>query len=597
MRAAPTPIDEADRLQALASYEILDTLPDPRFDVFARIAADLYGVPISLISLVDEHRQWFKAGVGLYDTETPREMAFCAHAILAPSEVMVVEDALQDARFTDNVLVAGSPGIRFYAGAPIVSPEGHALGTLCIIDRAPRSLDTHGRRRLADLATGVGSLLEAHRSAIYLRRAATQDPLTGLANRLLFDPCLDAAAQGAQSGPVCAVLCLDLDRFKAVNSQFGHAGGDTVLRAAGARLLDAIRPCDLAARLGGDEFAVLLQGPFDQEAPRALAARIINALAAPLRLNGHDIPICASIGFAVAPFDGLDGPTLLRAADTALYRAKNAGRGVTVGHQDALPLPFVQTNALLDELREAIDAGTFTLNWQPYFDLRSDRVRGHEALIRWHRPRHGLVSPDVFIPIAETSGIIHKLDAWVLEKACCEAAMWPAAHTVSVNVTPATFCTADLPRMVSNVLTRTGLAPNRLALEITERTTIDRPDLVRERIDELHRLGVQIALDDLGSGYSALGHLKEFNFDTVKLDRSFIRDIGHNARSEAIARALIQLGHAIGMAICAEGIETERQLAFLRANGCDLAQGFLLGKPTRVPQFTASRALALDGLP
>lgn len=586
------PIDEADRLQALACYEILDTPPDPRFDVFARIAADLYSVPISVISLIDEHRQWFKAGVGLDITETSRELAFCAHAILAPSEVMVVEDARQDSRFTDNALVTGAPGIRFYAGAPIVSPEGHALGTLCIIDCAPRSLDISGRQRLADLATGVGALLEAHRSAIHSHRVATQDPLTGLANRLLFDPRLDLAAQGAQSGPVCAVLCLDLDRFKAVNDQFGHAGGDTVLRAAGARLLGAIRPCDLAARLGGDEFAVLLQGPFDREAPRALAARLINALAAPLRLHGQDTSICASIGFAVAPSDGADGPTLLRAADVALFRAKDAGRGVIVGYQDALPLPFVQTNTLLDELREAIDAGTFTLDWQPYFDLRSDRVRGHEALIRWHRPRHGLVSPDVFIPVAETSGVIHKLDAWVLEQACREAAMWPAAQTLSVNITPSTFCTADLPYMVSNVLTRTGLAPDRLALEITERTTIDRPDLVRERIDELHRLGVQIALDDLGSGYSALGHLKEFNFDTVKLDRSFIRDIGHSTRSEAIARALIQLGHAIGMTICAEGIETEAQLAFLRSNGCDLAQGFLLGRPTRVPQFAASQAPA-----
>jgi len=597
MPAAPLPDDEAGRLDALLAYAVLDTPSDPRVDVFVRVAAGMYGVPISLVTLVDSGRSWSKAAFGLEPAAAPREHAFCAHAILRPQEVMVVDDLAGDPRFAANPLVTGAPGVRFYAGAPICSPDGHALGTLCILDRTPRTLDAAGRRHLQELAVGVGAVLDLHRTTMRLHRAATHDPLTGLANRAGFEPALQDAVEAARDGAPCAVLCLDLDGFKQVNDRLGHAAGDAVLRAAAARLQDALRPGDLAVRLGGDEFAVLLRGPFAPDLPRTLARRLIDAFNLPLHLDGAELRVPTSIGYAVTRA-GTDAATLLRNADAALYRAKAAGRGAAAGHGDppAAPRPgSLAVPTLHADLRDAIDTGAFTLVWQPYHDLLTGRVCGHEALLRWLRPGHGPVAPDVFIAEAEAGGLTHDLDAWVLDAACHAAQAWPMAHDVAVNITPSSFCAAGFPAQVARALARTGLAPGRLMLEVTERMAIDRPDLARQRILELHGLGVKVALDDFGSGYSALACLKDFAFDKVKLDREFIRDVGHGKaadtqdlagqrmRSEAIARAVIGLGRSIGVPVCAEGVETEGQLAFLIANGCHMAQGFLLGRPVRDP--------------
>lgn len=585
MPAAPLPFDEVARLRVLSSYEVLDSPPDPRIDVFVRVAAQLFDVPMSAVSLIDKDRQWFKAAVGMDVKETLRDLAFCSHAILAPSEVLVIEDATRDPRFADNLLVTGAPDIRFYAGAPIVDREGYALGTMCIIDDKPRTLDETGRRRLADLATGVGSALDLHRRMVQMQREATHDPLTGLANRTLFDPSLDAAVEDAKAGKQCAVLCLDLDRFKAVNDRLGHAASDEVLRAVADRLRANLRRCDVVARLGGDKFAVLLRGPVLPGTPRELATRLVEAFAAPLHVNGEAVALRTSIGFAVAPGDGMEGSTLLRAADIALYRAKAAGRGMVVGHHDKLAVRSRRHDCMLNDLRKAIDAGAFTLNWQPCIEARSGRTYGQETLIRWTRPEHGPVSPDTFVALAERSGLAGKLDAWVLEAACSRAAAWPVPQHVAVNVTPVSFCAGDLPRRVAAVLARTGLPPGRLVLEVTEGMALERYDVGRERIEELHRLGVRVALDDFGTGYSALSCLQEFAFDTVKLDRSFIRDIGRNARSEAVVRSVIQLGRSVGMTVCAEGVETLDQLVFLKENDCDLVKGSLLGAPAACPQF------------
>lgn len=585
MRVAPSPIDEIARLKALATYNIMNTPPDPRIDVFVRMAAQFYDVPMSFVSLLDKDRQWLKAAVGIDVRETPRELAFCAHAILSPLDVLVIEDATRDPRFADNPLVTGAPEIRFYAGAPILDREGYALGTLCIVDNKPRTLDKRGRDRLADMAVGVGSTLDLHRSTLRLQRAATHDLLTGLANRALFDPSLEAAVNEAYVGKQCAVLCLDLDGFKAVNDRLGHATGDAVLRVAADRLRASVRSCDLVARQGGDEFAVFLPGPVLPGTVRDVATRIIDAFAAPLQVNGEGVALRTSIGFAVAPDDATEGAALLRAADAALYRAKSAGRGRVVGHQDERSANAGRRDRMLDALQEAIDAGRFALAWQPCLEARSGRTCGQEALIRWSQPGYGPVSPETFVALAERSGLIRRLDAWVLETACRQASAWPVPQRVAVNVTPISFCAGDLPDLVANVLARTGLAPDRLVLEVTERMALERPHLGRERIEQLHRLGVRVALDDFGTGYSALSSLKEFAFDIIKLDKSFIRDIGRNARSEAIVRSVIQLGRSIGVSVCAEGVETLDQLTFLNDNNCHLVQGYLLGRPVASPQF------------
>jgi diguanylate cyclase (GGDEF)-like protein len=592
MSEAPLFIDEDGRLSVLRDYNVLDTPPDPRTDVFVRLAADLCDTPISLVSLVDKDRQWFKAAIGVDATETSRDLAFCAHAILTPAEVMVVEDATQDPRFMDNALVTGEPRIRFYAGAPILSPDGYPLGTLCVIDNKPRKLDQAGRRRLKDLAVGAAAVLDLHRSAARLQPSATHDLLTGLANRAFFEPVWEAAVQQAAIGGVhCAVLCLDLDQFKQINDLLGHAGGDTALRAAADRLRATIRDTDMAARLGGDEFAVLLVGASNPDQVRKTASRIIQAFAAPLNIGSESISLRTSIGFAIVPADGLDSAELMRVADTALYRAKAAGRNTIVWNQDPLNVPMTSADALLSDLQKAVESKAFTLNWQPYFDLQSGQACGQEALIRWDRPGHGPISPDLFIPVAEESGLIVKIDAWVLETACREAVSWSEHQSVSVNVSPAMFCSEYFALEVANVLAGTGLAPNRLVLEITERTALEKHYATADRFQVLHDLGVRIALDDFGSGYPALGYLQAFDFDRVKLDRSLVKNINDAPRSRLALAGMIYLARSIGMLICAEGIETEEQLDFLTDIQCDMAQGFLLGRPTPRPQFERCPAI------
>ena len=585
MVAAALPAQEAHRLAVLSSYEVLDTPCDPHIDVFVRMAAQMYDVPISLVSLVDERRAWFKASVGGDFTEAPRELAFCAHAILDPGQVMVVEDMLLDPRFADNALVTGAPDIRFYAGAPIISAEGQPLGTICIIDRKARQLDEAGRTRLADLALGVGAALDLHRNVTRLHRAATRDPLTGLANRALFDPALDRAAQRSQSGEPCGVLLLDLDRFKEVNDRLGHAAGDAVLRGVAARLIDAVRVDDLVARLGGDEFAVLLKYPMGPGGPRALANRILASFTEPFVFEGENLSLNTSIGFAAAPFDGDSATSLMRAADRAMYLAKDIGRGVAADAADLPVPPPPQPNTLMADLRAAALSNGFTLEWQPYFETATGSISGCEALIRWQRPGYGNVLPELFIPMAESVGMMERIDLWVLSTACEDAASWSAPVDVNLNVTPSTFCAADFARRVARVLERTKLQPRRLMLEVTERMAVECPDLVRARIAELHDIGVRVALDDFGTGFSALASLKDFAFDKLKLDRAFIRDLGRDHRSDAVARAIIELGHATEMVVCAEGVETGAQLEFLMNNGCELAQGFLLARPARVARM------------
>ncbi len=591
MPAAPLPLDEPARLDELRAFQVLDTPPDPRFEAVIRLATQFFDVPMAAVSLIDEHRQWFKASSGLDLTETPREMAFCSHAILHPDEVLVVEDAAADPRFADNPLVTGQPAIRFYAGAPVIGPAGHALGALCVLDTEPRQLDAAGRARLADLARGVGALLELHRASLRLQRAATHDPLTGLANRALFEPRLAAAVDMALGGVPCTVLTIDLDHFRRVNDRFGHAAGDAVLAEAARRIAASVRGSDLAARLGGDEFAVMIRGPFPAEAPQVFAERILAMLAEPFAIDGVAVTIPASIGIATAPRDGTCGTSLMRAADTALFRAKATGRaGIACAADNATAPPLPDRAASMEEdLRTSLARREgFTLVWQPIQDLRSGGIVGQEALLRWDRPGHGPVAPAVFIPVAETCGLIAAIDSWVIRHACAAAAAWPAPQSVSVNISPHWFCLGDLTELVTATLAESGLDPARLIVEITERTMIDHPEVARERIAELADLGVRVALDDFGTGYSSLGCLQSFQFHTIKLDRSFIRDLGSNQRAQAVARAIIRLGHGLDVTICGEGVETAEQLAFLQAEGCDFAQGYLLGRPAALPLFVGA---------
>ena len=322
---APIPLGEVARLEDLHSYHILDTLPDERFDLFTRMSTWLYKVPVSAINLVDADRTFFKSLIGFAPYQPRRPTSICAHAVGGEDAVMIVEDLARDNRFDDHPLLLNK-GLRFYAGAVLRSVAGQNLGTLCIADTLPRVFSADERQKLVEMAHGVGVVLELHRNARLLLQAANQDELTGLCNRRLFNEKL-ASATAAHVGERCALLCLDLDRFKQVNDRFGHAGGDALLREVGRRLSCVVRSGDVVARLGGDEFTVLTYGPAPDWSAEQLAQRVLAAFAAPFALGGESLAIHGSIGIATYPEHAADAAGLLRCADAALYAAKQAGRG------------------------------------------------------------------------------------------------------------------------------------------------------------------------------------------------------------------------------------------------------------------------------
>jgi diguanylate cyclase (GGDEF)-like protein len=582
---AALPANEAERLAALHATGILDTPPDARFDAFARLAAHLSGAPMALVSLIDADRQWFKAAIGIDLRETPRNTSFCAHAILSPDKVTVVEDATADARFSDNPLVNGAPHIRFYAGAPIIDRAGHALGTLCVVDSEPRRMSDAAAHALGDIAQGVAAAIELRTSLETAQSAALRDPLTRLGNRPLFEKRLAEAIELAR-GPEehgFAVFCLDLDRFKAVNDLLGHAGGDALLKEAARRLTASVRGADTVARLGGDEFAVILSGPVTPAEADALAVRLIEALSAPFEYEGQPVPIRTSVGYALAPADGLDADALLRRADNALYAAKHQGRGRQMRFDPAMEGQLAGRQALERDLRKALAQGAFRFEWQPVADASTGRVVSCEALLRWDRPGHGPVSPAVFVPIAESCGLGGMLDEWVLREGCRQAAAWPHPLKVALNVSASRFHLGGLAGLVASMLRDSGLPADRLELEVTEGTLIKDEAAAAVTIEELHVLGVRVALDDFGTGYSSLGYLHALPLDKVKLDRSFIRDIDGSERARNVIRAVLQLCRGLGIKACAEGVETQSQLDFLRLEGCDLIQGYLIGRPSPTP--------------
>jgi diguanylate cyclase (GGDEF)-like protein len=593
--AAPKPANELQRLNALNALQIMDTGPDQRFQSFVRLASDMFGVPIALVTLLDAERQWFKAAHGTDLRQTERSAAFCAHAILDPDEVMVVEDATEDPRFADNRLVLDDPHIRFYAGAVVRSPGGEPVGTLCLIDRKPRTLDPPARARLAELAGGVSAMLELHRATTSLRHAATHDSLTGVANRALFDQRLELAVHDALSGRPCALILLDLDGFKQINDRFGHITGDLLLREVARRLTRLVRGIDLVARFGGDEFAVLMGDPADRAAGAALAARIEASLAAPMLIENNEIRVTASTGIACCPLDATSETALLHAADQALY-------GMKRGHDGPMPAPprggrargAIDTGRRMErDLQAALETNALCLHWQPIFNATTLQPVAYEALMRWNRPGVGPVPASVFISVAEASGLIIELDRWAVHQACKAAALWPDHIGVSVNLTSHWFGEAGVADLIHAATARHGLSPRRLSIEITERTGIVSQDIARNQIDALHALGVRIALDDFGTGFSSLAYLHALPIDSLKLDRSFVSVLEAGARARAVARAVIELGHQLGVLVCAEGVETQAQCDWLRENGCDLLQGYLLGRPTAtiLPHAAAPRTV------
>jgi diguanylate cyclase (GGDEF)-like protein len=375
-----------------------------------------------------------------------------------------------------------------------------------------------------------------------------------------------------------ALHCLDLDQFKVINDTLGHPAGDTLLVEAGHRVQNAARG-HFVARLGGDEFVVLQTVGDDRDAIDKLARRILEEMAQPLVIDGNEFAPSTSIGIAIAPQDGDGGETLLRNADLALYRAKEAGRGTYAFFEESLNQRAQQRRQLETDLRLAVDRAEFELYYQPLFDLKDNRICSFEALIRWNHPTRGLISPAEFVPIAEDTGLIVPIGAWVVREACRQAASWPKHVRVAVYVSPVQFHRGALNETILLALADSGLEPARLEIEITESIFLEGSETTLRLLHSLRSLGIRVALDDFGTGYSSLSYLQSFPFDKLKIDRSFIHNLLTRDGASAIVRAITELAHALNIETTAEGVEETAQLMELRAHGCSSVQGFLFAEP------------------
>ena len=853
------PKDEDRRLEALRVLQILDTPPEERFDRITRVAAQLFDVPISVVSMVDADRQWFKSRHGLGASETPRAVSFCGHAILQ-ADVFHVADATLDPRFADNPLVVGDPKIRFYAGMPLRAPGGEAVGTLCLIDTKPREFSEADRALLGELAQwaqdtlnqdgrkvdpkakrqwwlgisatllavalfeiltsrfyylpnpqailliavvfaayqgGVGAGLassaiawtyiayffsvpgqlfhysgdkltrvltgalaipviavmtgllqrrsrrlsametahaimttqmteraaaNAERSkanleialakerlalalegsnlclwdwnlekgTVYLdsnwsrmlgeephetivtaaelfdrvhpddkellyarwqsvlkgtmefyavehrvktrsgewlwiaslgkvvqqaadkktlrmtgtnaditerKRAeeriellATTDPLTLLPNRRVL---ADRLAHGMltaerKDNSAFALLFIDLDRFKNVNDSLGHGVGDQVLKLAAQRIGGATRKGDTVARLGGDEFAVVLERMHKPEDAGQVAQKIIDALSAPYFVEGNTLNISCSIGISVFPADAVDAVALLRNADLAMYAAKEHGRHNFQYFSPQMNANVLEKTILERTLREALAQGQFELHYQPKFSFHTGQLAGVEALLRWHHPQQGLISPARFIPIAEETRLILPIGDWALRNACAQLLKWQrrwqADLSVAVNISVVQI-DADLVKTVGAALHDSGLDARHLEVEITENVLLRNVDETIGILRQLSDLGVHIAIDDFGTGYSSLSYLRYFKLDTIKIDQSFVGNMMTHENDATIVRAIIALAHTMKMRVVAEGVETLEQKNALGEMGCDKWQGYLNSRPLTADEF------------
>jgi diguanylate cyclase (GGDEF)-like protein/PAS domain S-box-containing protein len=583
--AADLQQDQAALLEAVVRGQ---PLPET-LEAVTRLAERSLPGTVAAVHLVDESGGWldFAAGGGMPPQmrEAGRRLAVgpgggvCGSA--AARGGLVVADVPQDPRSAPFSALAEVMGIRSAWCQPLRGRTGAVLGVLsCYVDRAAEP--DRGELRRLELVAGLATVA-VERAAVdrTLRRQALMDPLTGLANRTLLLQRTETALSRVGAGRQCALLFCDVDRLKPVNDTLGHAGGDELLITVGRRLRESAPPDATVARLSGDEFVVLLDDVPDTEAATAVAAGLVRAVSAPLRIGGSDVRVSISVGISVAT------PTvpvlpraadLLRDADMAMYRAKARGRARVELFDRELHTLSSRTWQLEYDLRAAVAAGALEVHYQPQLRVEDGSLHGVEALVRWTLPSGERVPPTEFIPIAEDAGLIGDLGTHVLRVACRDVARADAG-TVSVNISARQLVDPDLPTVVAAALAESGLPGPRLCLEITESVLMEDAPGVQDTLKRLCDLGVCIAIDDLGTGYSSLRYLKRLPVSQLKVDTSFVAGMGEDPEDDAIVAAIVGLGSALGLDVVAEGVETPDQLRRLRELGCPLAQGYLLGVP------------------
>jgi diguanylate cyclase (GGDEF)-like protein/PAS domain S-box-containing protein len=457
--------------------------------------------------------------------------------------------------------------------SPLASPDG-VLVTAAIRNITVRK---DAERRLAQLAEQI-----AH--------SAHHDPLTGLPNRVLLNDRIGQAISLARRNEgQAAVLFLDLDGFKYTNDSLGHPIGDRLLQSIASRLLDCVRAPDTVSRQGGDEFVVLLQEIQHPEDAAIAANRILKAVEKIHSVGGYDLHVTASMGVSIYPSDGLDAESLIKNADTAMYQAKESGRQNCKFFKAEMNVRAVERQSIEQDLRLALEREEFTLHYQPKINLKTGAIIGAEALLRWMHPTRGSVPPVQFIPVAEDSGLIRSIGAWVLHEACTQARDWAFASlpvaSMSVNVSAAQFRNEEFRRDLLTNLRETDLNPQTLELEVTESVLMRNPERLVPILKALREEGVRVSVDDFGTGYSSLSYLQQLPLDALKIDQSFVRRITTNPDETTIVGAIISMGRSLNLRVLAEGVETARDLGFLRAHDCDEAQGYYFSPPLPPAQF------------
>lgn len=487
-------------------------------------------------------------------------------------------------------------GARSGAAFPLIT-HGQPVGVMIYMSTEQETFTAEFVELLQRLADNVSFAMENFDRADEKNEAderieylASHDSLTDLPNRETFNGLLREAIDEAQRHDHrFAVLFIDLDRFKVINDSLGHEAGDLLLLEVGSRLRGALRETDVVARLGGDEFVVILDQCGEIDDVQRIATGLLVALAEPMELAGHECHTTASIGIAMYPANGSDVQTLTKNADMAMYLAKEDGKNGYRFFSKEVKTQSIERLSLESALRRALEREQFSLNYQPKVDMETGQITGVEALLRWTHPDLGSISPAQFIPLAEETGLIVPIGRWVVKEACAQAMAWQRRGllpvSMAVNLSPRQFVDEHLLQDVDEALAASGMSPVLLQLEVTESMMMRNVGRALKVLDAIQSRGIRLAIDDFGTGYSSMSLMKHFPIDTIKIDRSFVRDLPQDSEDQAIAQAIISMGKALGMTVVAEGVENAEQEAFLRAHGCDEMQGFLISKPVPARQM------------